>query len=314
MRKFVLAVAWVGVCLIPILNAVPAAAQAAHTYVAQGGSGSVCSLTAPCGTVAAGIAATSDGGDLYIINGDYTENVTITQGISISGEDNAGVIIRTTTSNTTSTAITINAPNKSVGLHNLSIYGDAVGVQVTAARNVSISSGSSISSNGGIGLQVNNSAANLNINMNGVSVSGNSAGNIFIKPSGSVGVTAFLNNVRINGGAFGLRADASATSGTVRVVFQNGWANNATNSAFNSVGTAAGFARVTVSNSTANNNGTGANANGANAFLEVTASTITHNNIGLNQAGGSELGTFGDNVIQRNTAATAGTITTLAKQ
>jgi len=311
MRK--LAFASLGIALVALVNAAPASAQLDHTYVTQTGSGSVCSFAAPCGSVTTAIGQTNDGGDLYILNGDYTENITITKGISINGDEPSGVIIRTTTNNGTSTAITVNAPGKTVGLHNLSIYGDAFGVQLTAARGLIIASGTSINSNG-IGLMIANSAAGASLNMNNVSVGGNSGGNILIQPSGSVGVEAFLNNVRIRGGAFGLKADATATSGTIRVVFQDGWANNASGSGFNALATGTGFANVLVRNSVANNNGDGARANGANARMLVTNSALTHNNNGLNQLAGSEVDTFGDNEIRMNTNNTLGTITSLAKQ
>lgn len=62
------AVYWIGIAHAPI-------AYAATYYVAVGGSGSTCSLAAPCGTVASGVGKLSAGDTLYLRSGTYNERI-----------------------------------------------------------------------------------------------------------------------------------------------------------------------------------------------------------------------------------------------
>src|ERR1700681_1373931 len=129
MRKFALAFAAFGVALVPVLHVTPAAAQLDHTYVQQTGSGSVCSFAAPCGSVQTAISQTNSGGDLYILDGDYAENITITKSISITGNLNAGVIIRANAPDGTKTTVTVNGTNNAlVSFSNVQIYPDLNGI------------------------------------------------------------------------------------------------------------------------------------------------------------------------------------------
>jgi hypothetical protein len=318
MRRFALAFASLGIALVPILNAAPASAQLDHTYVARTGGGTTCSFASPCSSINAAIAATNAGGDVSILNGDYTENVTIDRDIAISGESTDQIIIRAATTNNTSTTVTVSAPNNAqVTLHNLSIYADLNGVTFNTGRRLNITGGTGITGASNIGLNFTPSVAAssgaTSLTMNNANVGG-SNGNIVIKPSGGVAVNGFINNVRLRGGLFGLKLDDTGGGGISRVLFQNGWANSHTKWGFMVFGFGAGN-RLTVDHSAAEeNNGYGAVATGSTASMIVTDSTLVYNGIGLAQDAGSFVGDYANNAINFNTTATAGTITTLSKQ
>jgi hypothetical protein len=149
--------------------------------------------------------------------------------------------------------------------------------------------------------------------MNNVSVGG-SQGNILIKPSAGVVVSAFLNNVRLRGGTFGLRADNTGGSGAISVQFQSGWSNTH-RSGIVALGTSSAAVSIVFDRSTAEGNPFGAVAAGAQASMIVTDSTIVYNVIGLDQEAGASLADYANNAINFNSAAdTNGSITTLSKK
>jgi hypothetical protein len=323
MKKYALAFAWVGVAAVPLLNAAPAAAQLDHTYVTQTGGGSICSFASPCNVVQTAIGQTNPGGDVYILNGDYTENIIIDRAISITGDLTAGVIIRATTTNGTSTTVTVNAPsNANVSLSNLSIYPDLNGITFNTGRRLNINAGTSATGASNLGLNfIPNTAASsgpTRLTVNGSSISGRN-GDVLIKPTSGVAVDAFLNNLRMSGsvtsGAFGIRVDNSGGSGAITVDFQNGWANTHVNNGFLAVGTGAAPVKLVVDHSTADSNGAfGSVATGANATLTVTASALINNGTGLGQLGSATVNTLQNNVINLNTTPTSGTITSIPLQ
>jgi len=320
MRKFALAFAWAGAALIPLLNAAPAAAQLDHTYVTQTGSGSVCSFAAPCGSVQTAIGQTNANGDVYILNGDYTENIVINKAIAISGEDPVGVIIRATTTNNTSTTVTINAPNNAnVNLFNLSIFPDANGIQFNTGRQLNVHGGTSATGAGNIGIifaptTPASGGGVTRLFMSSVSASG-SNGAILIKPSGGVAVDAILDNVRTNNSLFGVRVDNTGGSGNMKINIDGSRAFHSTNNGYLVVGSGANPVQVVIDHSTADASGAfGAVATGANASLLVTSSTLTNNTTGLGQLTGASVNTYQDNAISFNGTDTSGTITNLTKK
>jgi hypothetical protein len=322
MRKFALPFVSLGIALVPTLNAAPASAQLDHTYVSRTGGGSTCSFASPCNSINAAIAATNSGGDVSILNGDYTENVVIDRALGISGESTDNVIIRATTTNNTSTTVTVNAPNNAnVSLSHLNIYADMNGVTFNSGRRLNINAGTGITGAGNIGLNfipgvpaAGGVPTQLAIDDASIGGSG-SQGNILIKPFAGVAVTGFMNHARLSRGTFGLRADDTGGSGAITVVFQNGWSNLHTKSGFVALGTSGGSVSVVVNHSTAQSNTYGAVAAGSQASMIVSDSTITFNSVGLDQELGALLADYANNAINFNSVAdTSGTITTLSKK
>jgi hypothetical protein len=315
MPRVALAFALLGIALGLMLNAAPASAQLDHTYVSRTGSGSTCSFASPCNSVNAAIQATNAGGDVSILNGDYTENVIIDRSISITGESTDAIIIRPTTTNGTSTTVTVNAPsNASVNLGNLSIFGDLNGITFNTGGRLNLGGVSTGGSNVGLNFIPNAAASSgsTELTMTNASIGGGQ-GNILIKPSNSVAVTAFLTGVKLRGGTFGLRADDTGGSGTIRVDFQNG-SSNAHRSGLVALGSGAGAVGFVIDHCTIMDNIFGAVAAGAQANMVVTDSTLVYNTVGMDQEASAVLADYANNVIHLNGTDISGTVTTLAKQ
>jgi len=76
-----LALAWLGL----VAALAPARAAEAVLYVAPGGSGDVCSLLAPCGSVQHAVDLAPPGAEVRIAGGVYSENLTLTRSVTLRG-------------------------------------------------------------------------------------------------------------------------------------------------------------------------------------------------------------------------------------
>jgi hypothetical protein len=320
MRELALAVASLGIALVPALNATPASAGIDHTYVQQSGSGSACTYAAPCAVVQTAINATNPNGDVYILDGDYAENITISRGIGITGNLNAGVIIRSAINDGTHTTVTISVPsNENVTISNVAIYPDANGIDFNNGRQLNLNNGTDATGAANIGVRFQPSTPATGgdgvtrLLMNNVSYSGHN-GAVLIKPSGGVFLEGIINDVRTYNSQYGLTVDNTGGSGTMVINIQNSRCfHNATDGYFLD-GSGAGLAIMTVDRDTViDNTNSGATATGANAFLLVTGSTLTANGTGIIAASGASVSTMTDNALLFNGANFSGTVHHLAK-
>jgi hypothetical protein len=319
MTKVALAVASLGIALVPALSTTPASAASDVTYVTQSGSGSTCSLALPCGSVQTAINNTNGGGDVFILDaGNYVENLTITQGIGITGQTPQGPIIRATTadagSNTNDT-ITINAgPNANVTLSNLNIYPDRNGIVFNSGRQLNVNSGSN--ANGavtyGLLFQPNTAASGdgvVRLLLN-ASFSGH-AGGVLIKPSNGVVVYGLIENLRTNNSSTGagVTIDNTGGSGTMAINIQESRAYHNATDGYSVVGGGAGVMVVTLDRNTmADNTTAGVSATGAGANVLVTGSTLTGNGTGISSASGAVASDFDDNAMLFNASNFSGPV------
>jgi hypothetical protein len=324
MRTLALAVASLGIALVPALNATPASAGIDHTYVMQSGSGTACTYAAPCAVVQTAINATNPGGDVYILDGDYKENIIIgpSQGnISISGNlINNGVIIRATTTDGSNDTITINAAsNANVAISNVSVYPDRNGIVFNCGRQLKISNGTSANGAANIGLlfqptcPATGGDGITRLQMNDVSFNGHTGG-VLIKPSGGVFLEALIIDLRTYNQPYGVTVDNTGGSGTMAINIQQSKCYHSATDCYHVDGSGAGVVVVTLDGDTmAENGNSGALATGANANMLVTGSTLTANVTGIVQALGASVSTFTDNAMLFNGANFAGTVHHLAK-
>ena len=133
---------------------------------------------------------------------------------------------------------------------------------------------------------------------------------IQIRPTASAGVSAVLDNVRIEDLGAGVVIDSRATTGNNTVVIRNSTVSGNASFGIYAAESGGGATNVTVEGSTSAGNGTfGIGSNGANSFVRVRNSTVTGNGTGLQIAGSGKLISVGGNVVRANTANGAFTAT-----
>ena len=296
-----------------------AAAQATRTWVSGvGDDANPCSRTAPCKTFAGAISKTAIGGEINVLDPGGFGAVTITKAITIGTDPAFGGILSSSTN-----GVVINAPaDADVVLRGLTIQGAGSGlngVRFLAGRSLTIQNSYISGSNGvspnGFGIYVIPSTGVVNVSITNTSVSDNGSpgggGGIVFQPSGSATVQATLSGVSATNNTVGLRADASTTSGAVRVSIADSVFSGNTNggvAAQTAVGF--GFASVSVRNLTVSNNGQGLNANGPNTTIRFGFSSIVGNTLGVQQFSGGVAQSYGNNVIG-NVGGNDGTWATL---
>ena len=283
-----------------------AAAQATRTWVSGvGDDANPCSRTAPCKTFAGAISKTAAGGEINTLDPGGFGAVTITKSITIGSDPQNGGIL-----SAFSNGVTINAGvNDAVVLRGLTIQGSGNGLNgvrflagksltlqdcYISGHNTAAPNGTGVNmlpSSGAVSLTITNSA----IFNNGV---GSDGGGVIIQPTGTASVQAVLSNVTSTGNTVGLRADASQTSGAVRVSITDSAFSGNTNGGVSALTLAGfGFASVSLQNVTSSNNGSGLNANGPGTTVRFSYSSVVGNTIGIQQVNGGVAQSYGNNVI-----------------
>lgn len=301
--------------------AAPAAAQATRTWVSGvGDDANPCSRTAPCKTFAGAISKTAAGGEINCIDSGAFGAVNITKAMTIDCVTHEAGVLATGT-----TGIIVNAGAADIvvlrgldingatsGLHGVrfiaggtliiydsQIYGfKAAGagngilfaptgaselyvVDTRISNNGSAGSGSGIEvappTGGSAKVVIRDSEIIDNAN-NGVRF--NTTGNTAV--AGLVGV---LQNVEVSGSAQGLIAFTPAGTTTAAVMVSD--------------------------SSIVNNTGFGLLASGTGATIRSGNTTISGNATGVSAVGGSQIKSFGDNLLAGNTADGAFTLPNL---
>jgi len=134
MQKYCLTLSVFAAAMAVSLSAAPAHAQATGTWVSGvGDDANPCSRTAPCKTFAGAISKTADGGEIRVLDPGGFGAVTITKGITITGDGNLANILAAGTSGIIINNIT---PGKDVIIRNISIngFGDGTTPGITGIR------------------------------------------------------------------------------------------------------------------------------------------------------------------------------------
>jgi hypothetical protein len=313
MRNLTAPLTVLGAVLLPLLFAVPAAAQATRTWVSGVGDDvNPCSRTAPCKTFQGAISKTAAGGEIDAIDPGGFGAVTITKAMTIAAEGTGeGGILAAGTN-----GIIINAgANDMIVLRGLQIDGGPLtsnslaGVKFIAGgglvvQNCAIRNFTGPSPNGyGIAFMPSG-AASLLVSDTSISSNGNGAGSsgagIFIQPTtGSAKASIVRTNVVNN--IVGIRADSTGSTGGITVsVSDSTVAGNIFGgiTAFAPIGGSA--VTMNIIRSVSANNGTGIKANGAPAKLRIGYSSVTGNTAGVSILGGATMSSMGNNLITDN--------------
>jgi Right handed beta helix region len=299
-RKIIVLLA---ITIAPWLQAMPAQAQTAHTYVSGSGSDSnPCTVALPCLTLQAALGKTLPGGEIDTLTSANYGSVTINQAVTIIGGHGVTGILAPSTV----TGITINAgANDIVNLQGLDIDGAGLG-----ANGIQFSSGASLSiQNSAIrgfvnGISFQPSGAST-LSVGSTVISNNSIGVNFLSAAVSSGI---LNDVQVAGNGSGIIVAGAGSTSTANVTVQGSVvANN------NTVGILSnGFSSVTVANSTIANNNVGVEAQNTGALLQTSGSTITGNGTGWLTTNNGQVISSADNLIGGNTAGNQAPPTSVA--
>lgn len=284
-----------------------AQAQATRTWVSGVGDDvNPCSRTAPCKTFAGAISKTATGGEIDCIDPGGFGAVTITKSITIDGGGTFASILSAGT-----TGIIINAPtNSTVTIRNLSINGAGTGIfgiRMIAGGTLSVEN-CYIFNMTSHGIQVNlanGALANLYVKDTNIATGNTTVSRgINIEPvSGSAGVVASIDNVRLERMSVGFFAGAGSVASIRNSVVVS---NTVAGIQATAVG---GNSQVTISNCLVSHNGAGVQSGSGPVIIRITNSTVNNNsNKGLLLSGGTIVSS-GNNSVFGNAADDAPTST-----
>ena len=300
---------------IPLSTAVacallPAAVAAApQAYVESDGSDLntrfECKQAKPCRTFAAAITVVDDHGEIVAVDTADYGAFGIDRSVTITGNSQASIVGASGFA-----AVKIAAPGVDVVLRGLDIRGAGAtnGISMTDGQSLSIEK--CVVSNFGLNGVLVNTPASVRIldsvvrgNANGVQIQGGA--------TATVARSAFLGN---NGPGLVVNATGATTSAYVTDSVAAGnvlWGFGA----FSMDGVALG--RMTVTRSTASNNGSAGFETSTFATISVSSSMSSGNGVGFaNIPGVTGIGTFetfGDNTVSGNGSATTGFITSVSR-
>jgi hypothetical protein len=232
-------------------------AQATRTWVSGvGDDANPCSRTAPCKTFAGAISKTATGGEINVLDPGGFGGVTITKSITISSEGfeagvlvsgtNAIIINATTTSNVVLRGLDIEGLG--TGLDGIKVLGGlgSLHVEKCTINNFRGTNGS------GIEIATTTAAATTHVLIKDTIVRNNgqnTGAGILINPTGGAIVKASLDNVRMEFNNAGFQAKGSVTASVSNSV--------AASNTFAGFSAALSPAVLNLTDSVANNNGTG---------------------------------------------------------
>jgi hypothetical protein len=294
----------------------PAQAQATRTWVSGvGDDANPCSRTAPCKTFAGAISKTATNGEINCLDSAGFGALTITKSITVDCRGLIGGVLAAGTNGINVNAgladviilrgLDMDGANSGfIGINY--IAGGSVIVENTTIRRFNAGSGRGIFVNGpaAVGQFQQLSVSDCDIVFNGIAAAGpiiGGGGIIIGVPTGAVPAGAIrgsVQNTRLIRNAIGLRAGPNSST-TVHNV--QAMQNNTNGFAAISGG---GGVFINIDDSTASEsiNGTGVTANGTNALVRLSRTTVVSNSIGLERVGAAVIESFGDNYIRGNFA------------
>jgi hypothetical protein len=276
-------------CLVALLYAAPAQAQATRTWTSGvGNDANPCSRTAPCKTFAGAISKTAAGGEINCLDSAGYGAVTITKGLTINC---LGVIGSVLVSGTNGIIVQA-GPSDVVILRGIEFQG--LGTGINGIRFLA-----------GKALVVDNCAI-YGFTTNGVDVA-----------LGATGSSVTVKDTTItNLGGAGIRATTSVGGVSVSADHVNisrthtgvevAAGGNASVSNSNGVLASASGAVMAVANSVMSSNNVGANASVSGATIALTNSDLFANNTAVSAAIGSSFISGANNKLSGNGSAGAG--------
>jgi hypothetical protein len=291
---------------VSCLYATPAAAQATRTWVSGvGDDANPCSRTAPCKTFAGAISKTAANGEIDCLDPGGFGAVTITKSITLDCTGTLGGILSSLTN-----AINVNdSATGTPGTIRVILRGITIDGAGNGITGVNFTSGASVVIDNLLIQNVTTAGVNFRpIGTARLTVSNtlitNSNNGVLVQPTGAAGnARATLSNLQLsNNTSNALRVDATgATSGLGLLVdISNSRLDGSTNgiSVITPVGST--FARVNVTSSSVVHNNNGLSVNGGSTLIRASGNLISDNGFGMVFASGGQIFGYGDNVTDGN--------------
>jgi hypothetical protein len=291
---------------VAIFYAAPAHAQATRTWVSGVGDDvNPCSRTAPCKTFAGAISKTATNGEINCLDSGGFGAVTITKSITIKCEGVIGGILAAGTN-----GVNINDPGGTaiVTLSGLDLEGTGTGI-----NGIQFTSGAVLHVHktqirgfraGGNGINfIPTGTAELYVADSYITDNGatSTTGAIVIRPTAAASATVTVNRTQIENNSIGIRADSSATTGTIHGIVRDSLVAGSTNNGITAVSTAT-VSTLMVDKVSVVGNNYGLVVNGTNASQLVTNTSVIANNTGLFVNGtGTIVSYYRTNFVNNNT-------------
>ena len=289
-----------------LLSAVPASAQAAHTWVSSNGNDTfACSRASPCKTFKVALGKTAVGGDVICLDAGDFGTATIYQSVTIDCSDATASI-----SNAGGPGIVVLAPLGVVTLRGLDINGTGTGtygVHILEAQSVTIEDSTIINNNAaaGRGVSLDTTLENIHLIIRNSRIADNAGGGIFVQPGSNRTALVNLRNVRLhdNGTVALALSTASGSPAIFATVTDSDIDTGGASGASGIIAKApTGTATVIVKSTTiAGNPLYGISANGAGALVGISGATVTNNDVPLHAVNGGNIESYGDNDLPANT-------------
>jgi len=271
-----------GAMIAFFLIADPAYAQASRTWVSGvGDDANPCSRTAPCKTFAGAISKTAVNGEINCLDPGGFGALTITKSITVDCHEVFASILHAGTNgiNIPFDSFAVTDTRKTVNLRNINFQGFDTGI---------------------VGIRILGGGAGSFVNIEDCLLNGNfSATATGIDDRRTTGTLNVVNTTLRDMGGAGITI-ASAGAGPIKATLSNLRVINA----HNGVAVGAGAA-VHLSNSLVSSNSTSGIAISGGG-INVDATTVTFNGIGINRTGGSV--NLSNNDLSFNTTGVSGTV------
>lgn len=291
-----------------VLLIAASSARAATSWLASNGSGSACTRSAPCSSLALAITAAGFGGVVRCVdNAEFGSVVSgfpfslICDGVDVSINfivladlsSDAEVVVQGVSINCNpfpaNNGIRLSGSG-TLHLRNVKIRNCLNGVFFIPSGSAKlVISNSSFYNNSTSGINVAPTASSARVTIRNSTFNDNRENGVVVQPAGGAFAIATLEDVSASGNQTGLR---SIGLGSRVSVFNSVFTNNFTG--------VLAQGRVDLTLSSASNNTTGVNAFGGNGVVTLARSRIFGNATGLQITNGQIL-TFGNNEINGNT-------------
>ena len=327
----------VSLCAL-VLAGITSASAATRFVDARTGTGSLCTITAPCADVNTALSISACGDNIVILVGAVFGPVKLTCQFSIAGTEPPpdtqfvndgsapgciGGAPGSCGSNSGWTVEVAAGDTDTIKLSYVTIVaGSGQGaLKFTSGGKIQFTHdvyrGNGTSTGALVALYPANSSAQAQVYFSNSDVGFHNGGAVEIKPSGTTSVKLHFNHVEVHNANFGIRSDASLLASSSNVVatvisdseFFSFPSTSAAINAFSTSGTGtvqAVFVRTQILNS-----GTALKANGPQSFVVLNDNTACGNGIGIQVLNSAVVNTMQNNTVKCNNTNISGTLNPL---